>query len=305
MFRSVLRIVVGVLLWGFIAASPARAADDTLLKPFVLGNTPAGNLEQVVTAVKGALKAQGFEDVGSYAPYPGALVIAVTSPELKAAAAKSEHGGFGAAQRVAVTQVKGQIQVSYTNPVYMANAYRMADDLKDVAAKLEAALGKKEEFGAKGLTVAKLRKYHYFVSMEYFDDPSVLAEYGSYDEAVKAVEAGLAAGRGGATKVYRVDVPGKQETVFGVALKAATDKDKAMDDKYIMSEIDFRDTKSTAHLPYEMLVSGNKVYALYARFRIAIDFPDLSMVGSNSFMNIMSSPEAIRKALVKAAGGKS
>jgi hypothetical protein len=28
------------------------------------------------------------------------------------------------------------------------------------------------------------------------------------------------------------------------------------------------------------------------------------MMGSNSFMNIMSSPEAIRKALAKTAGGK-
>lgn len=39
-----------------------------------------------------------------------------------------------------------------------------------------------------------------------------------------------------------------------------------------MSEIDFRDIKSTAHLPYEVLVSGNKVYALYARFSIVISF---------------------------------
>jgi hypothetical protein len=304
MFRFLIRTLLGVFLLGLAGTLPLQAADDTVLKPFVLGNTPAGNMEQVVTAVKDALKAQGFEEAGSYSPYPGATVIVVTSPELKAAAAKSEHGGFGAIQRVAVTDVKGKLQVSYTNPVYMANVYRMAEDLKNVSAKLEAALGRKEEFGAKGLTAEKLRKYHYMFGMEYFTDPSTLAEYGSYDEAVKAVEAGLAAGRGGTSKVYRVDIPGKQETVFGVGLKAASDKDKAMDDKYIMSEIDFRDTKSTAHLPYEMLVDGNKVYALYARFRIAIDFPDLSMMGSNSFMNIMSSPEAIRKALVEAAGGK-
>ena len=304
MFRFVTRTLLGVFLLGLVGTLPLQAADDAVLKPFVLGNTPAGNMEQVVTEMKGALKAQGFEEAGSYSPYPGATIIVVTSPELKAAAAKSEHGGFGAVQRVAVTDVKGKLQVSYTNPVYMANAYRMAEDLKDVSAKLEAALGRKEEFGAKGLTAKQLRKYHYMFGMEYFTDPSVLATYGSYDEAVKAVESGLAAGRGGTSKVYRVDIPGKQETLFGVGLKAAGDKDKAMDDKYIMSEIDFRDTKSTAHLPYEMLVDGNKVYALYARFRIAIDFPDLSMMGSNSFMNIMSSPEAIRKALVQAAGGK-
>ena len=142
------------------------------------------------------------------------------------------------------------------------------------------------------------------IGMEYFIEPSVLAEYGSFEEAAAAVEAGLAAGRGGVTKVYRIDVPDKKEVVFGVAMKGATEADKYMDDKFIMSVIDFKDIRSTAHLSYELLVSGNKVYALYARFRIAVSFPDLSMMGSNSFMNIMKSPEAIRKALTQAAVGK-
>jgi len=47
-----------------------------------------------------------------------------------------------------------------------------------------------------------------------------------------------------------------------------------------MSEIDFKDLRSTAHLPYDILVFGNKVCALYARFRIAVSFPDLSMRGT-------------------------
>lgn len=303
MLRTVFKNFFGAALLALIHALPVYA-DDVLLKPFILATTPAGNMEAVVATVKTTLMAQGFEEAGSYSPYSGATIIIVTSPELKAVAAKSELGGFGATLRVAVTEVKGKLQVSYTNPVYMANAYRMADDLKSIAAKLEAALGKGQEFGAKGLTAKKLRKYHYTFGMEYFNDPSVLAEYGSHEQAVQAVEAGLAAAKAGVTKVYRVDVPGKQEVVFGVAMKAPSEKNKSMDDKYIMSEIDFRDIKSTAHLPYEMLVSGNKAYALYARFRIATSFPDLSMMGSNSFMNIMSSPEAIRKALVQVAGGK-
>ena len=32
--------------------------------------------------------------------------------------------------------------------------------------------------------------------------------------------------------------------------------------------------------------------------------PDLKMSGSNSFMKIMESPEAIKKAMIQAAGGK-
>jgi hypothetical protein len=279
-------------------------ADEALLKPFVLGSRAPGTVAEKTDMVKSALIAQGFTIAGEYAPYPDAMVIVATNDELKSNAAKSEHGGFGAAIRVSVTKVKDEVQVAYVNPVYMANAYRMKGDLADVATKLAAALGKQEEFGAKGLTPKKLRSYHYMFGMEYFNEPSVLAEYPSFEEAAAAVETGLAEGRGGVTKVYRIDIPGKKEAVFGVAMKAATDADKYMDDKYIMSEIDFKDIRSTAHLPYEILVSGNKVYALYARFRIAISFPDLSMMGKHSFMNIMKSPDAIRKALTKAAGGK-
>jgi len=281
----------------------AAHADDALLKPFILGSKGPGEVAAKADAAKNALAAQGFTLVGSYTPYPGTTILVVTNDELKENAAQSEHGGFGAMERISVVKTGGEVQVSYTNPVYMANAYRMQSDLRDVAAKMQAALGRMEEFGAKGLTAAQLRKYHYMFGMEYFNEPSTLAEYGSYNDAVKAVEAGLAAGRGGVTKVYRIDIPGKEESVFGVAMKGTGDN-RAMDDRYIMSEIDFKDLKSAAHLPYEMLVSGNKVYALYARFRIAIDFPDLSMMGAHSFVNIMSSPEAIRKALALAAGGQ-
>jgi hypothetical protein len=179
----------------------------------------------------------------------------------------------------------------------------MAGDLKDTAAKLQAALGKIEEFGAKGLTAGQLRKYHYAFGMEYFDEPNEFVKYGSHEDAVKAVEAGLAAGSQGVTKVYRVDVTGKKEVLFGVAMKGAGDS-KIMDDAYIMNEVDFKDVKSAAHLPYDILVSDNKVFAQYARFRIAISFPDLSMMGANSFMNIMKSPEAIREALALTVGGK-
>jgi hypothetical protein len=290
-----------LLLFGIVRAA---GADDTLLKPFVLGSRGPGSVVEKTAEVKTALTAQGFTIAGEYTPYPDAVVVVATNDELKGNAAKSEHGGFGAAIRVSVTKIKDEVQVAYTNPVYMAGVYRMQGDLAGVAAKLAAALGKKEEFGAKGLKAKKLRSYHYMMGMEYFDEPSVLAEHGSFEEAVAALEAGLAAGKAGVTKVFRIDIPGKKEAVFGVAMKAASDADKYMDDKFIMSEIDFKDLRSTAHLPYEILVSGNKVYALYARFRIATSFPDLSMMGSNSFMNIMKSPEAIRKSLTQAAGGK-
>jgi hypothetical protein len=274
-------------------------ADDEILKPFVLASKGAGTVAEKTEQAKAALTAAGFTVAGSYSPYADAAILVVTNDELKKNAADSEHGGFGAIQRVSITKEKNEVQVSYTNPVYMANGYRMKGDLSGVAAGLAAALGKIEEFGAKGMTAKQARKYHYMMGMEYFDEPDVLAEYASYEEAVQAVDAKLTANKNGVTKVYRVDVPGKQESVFGVSMKGATEAEKYMDDRFIMSEIDFRDIKSTAHLPYELLVSGNKVYAMYARFRIAINFPDLSMMGKNSFMNIMKTPDAIRDTLKK------
>ncbi len=275
----------------------AQAA-DAILKPFVLGSKSAVTLAEKSAQVKTALAGAGFTLVGEYAPYAGANIIIVTNDELKSNAAASEFGGYGAVQRVSLTEAGKEVQVSYTNPVYMANVYRMKSDLNGVANSLASALGKVEEFGAQGMTAKQARKYHYMIGMEYFDDPSLLAEYASYEEAVQAVDAKLSGNRYGVSRVYRVDVTGKKESVFGVAMKGSGDS-KYMDDKFIMSEIDFHDVKSTAHLPYEVLVSGNKVYALYARFRIAIDFPDLSMMGKYSFMNIMKAPEAIREALQK------
>ena len=244
------RLTLASLLVIFLLSS--AGADEALLKPFVLGSRGPGTMVEKTADIKAALAAQGFTIAGEYTPYPDAAIIVITNDELRNNAAKSELGGFGAAIRVSVTKIKDEVQVAYTNPVYMANAYRMKDDLAGVAAKLAAALGKKEEFGAKGLTAKKLRSYHYMLGMEYFNEPSVLAEYGSFEEAVAAVESGLSAGRGGVTKVYRIDVPEKKESVFGVAMKGATEADKYMDDKFIMSVIDRIHPPSRKSMPMAM-----------------------------------------------------
>ncbi len=288
-----------MLLSALLLASATHAfAADALLKPFVLASKGAAVLSEKTTQVKTALTKAGFTVVGDYTPYTGANILVITSDELKKNAAASEFGGYGAVQRVSLTDAGGNVQVSYTNPVYMANAYRMKGDLSAVASALAGALGNVETFGAQGMTAKQIRKYHYTIGMEYFDEPSVLAEYDSHEAAVQAVDSKLSSNNNGVSKVYRVDIPGKPESVFGVAMKGSGDK-KYMDDQFIMKEIDFRDLKSSAHLPYEVLVSGKKVYALYARFRIAINFPDLSMMGANSFMNIMKTPDAIRNTLQK------
>lgn len=282
-----------VTLWSL----PALAEGE--MKPFVLASKQAGEKSTLLAELKTKLSGAGFELAGEYSPYPTVTILAVTNESMKTAAAASEYGAYGAVQRVTVTEHKGELQVAYTNPVYMAHVYRLSATLDDVRSNLAASLGDMGEFGpAKGLTAEKLRKYHYKLFMPYLDDPIELAEFDSHADAVAAVENGLAAGNSGTSKVYRIDM-GNNKTLFGVAMTKGNSSDA-----YIMSEIDFKDIRSSGHLPYEILVDGDSAYALPAEFRIAINFPDLSMMGSNSFMNIMSSPDAIKTALAHAAGVK-
>jgi hypothetical protein len=291
-------------VFAFMLLAGNALADDFLM-PFVFAGNKTGDVASVAADVRSKLKAAGFEIVGEYSPYDGADIIIVTTEAQKAHAAESDFGAYGAIDRVAITKNGDNIEVSYTNPVYMAAAYRMATDMADIRAQLEGALGAEYDYGSeKNLTAEDLRKYHYTVMMEYFDDPSVLAEYDSQEEAVKAVEDSLAAGLGATAKVYRVDIPGKDETVFGVALKGA-DAEDCSGDEFIMSRIDKATPRSTAHLPYEIVVSDGTAYALFARFRIAINWPHLPMMASETgatFMNIMCSPGAIEEALIKASG---
>jgi len=296
----------GYKLWAALILSVAAsvvymsalmAAEDEKHKPFTLALKTSGEVVAVAMEVKQKLAAAGFDVVGEYFPYANktAVIIVVTSDALKKAAAKTEFGGYGAAQRVSVTKVNDEIQVAYANPLYWSAAYRMQVDLSALSEKLANTLGKVADFGSEeGLSAKVLAKYQYMFGMEYFDDPSELAEFSSYQEAVNAVESGLAAARGGVTKVYRIDIPGKEQTVFGVAINNAVE---CSGDAFIMNNIDFKPLRSTVHLPYEILVSDDEVYALYARFRIAISFPDLSMIGANSFMSIMCAPSAIEGAL--------
>jgi len=278
-------------------ALPAMA--DGKMMPFVLASKSTGDMGAIAANVKGKLTAAGFDVVGEYSPYDTVTIIAFTNDTLKNAAAASKWGAYAAAQRVSVTKVNGEVQVAYTNPSYLAQAYRLSEDLNGVSQKLASALGDMNSFGPKeGIEAEDLREYHYMFGMPYVDDPDTLAKYDSYADAVAGVEKALANNKAGVSKVYSITLPG-DKTLYGVSMTKGKSSDK-----YIMSEIDFKDLRSSAHLPYEMLVDGNKVYALRAEFRIAINFPDLKMMGANSFMNIMSSPDAIKSALTRAAGGK-
>lgn len=291
-------IILALVLSGM---GQLMAADDEL-KPFILGHVSSDSLSEVHSEVAAKVTGAGFTIVGEYSPYADVEVIVMTNDELKSLASKSEYGGFGAMVRVALTRIDRQVQVSYTNPEYMFYGYRMKGKIDSVTQAVQEALGNEQQFGPDdGETPKKLRKYQYMMFMPKFDDVTEIAEYESQSQAIAAVEAGLAAKKGNTVKVYRIDIPGKEESVFGVGL---TDESAAGSDLTVMTEIDFKPYRSTAHLPYELLVTEGKVIIFDGKFRIALNFPDLDMLGDHSFMNIVGAPGDIEESLTAAAGGK-
>jgi hypothetical protein len=294
---KVAKFVMGSCLFSSLSFS-VMAVDG--LKPFLAAPAQEGSVKDIGDQYKTKLKDAGFSVVGDYAPIAKARVLAVTNDALKKAAAKGERGAYIAAMRVSLNEKDGKVQVSCTNPEYLAAAYHVGVSLQDVKKGLETAVGCNEQFGAGEMSASDIVDYHYAIGMEYLDDVYTLGEFASFDEAKKAVDANLAANAFGVTKVYRIDIPGKSQVVYGVALRTSSvkDGDKNADDKFVMSVLDQGKHSRLAYLPYEIMISGNKVEALHMRYRAALYFPELPMLGDGpSFFKLQASPSAIEAVL--------
>lgn len=292
-------------------ASPVVIAAGGL-EPFVLAaSIDDKTLSAVSAEVEAKLQKAGFDIIGQYSPYDDAVILVFSSTQLRELATRSERGGYGAALRVSITRNNGKIELAYTNPHYWANAYRMQSNVETIATQLKSSLGYEQSFGSGelSLTASDLRKYHYTFMMEYFDDPSVLNYFDSHQQAVAAVRDNLAKKVSASSQVFELklgaDIEERQMTLFGVGL-SGVDQDDCSSDAYIMGRIDKDSPRHSAHLPYEILVYGNQVEALYGRFRIALSWPYLPMMASDTgatFFSIMCAPGAIEDALIAVAGG--
>jgi hypothetical protein len=290
------RLIVAALI-ALTFCVPAVA--DSTYKPFVLASVNEAGLAEQADATVDALESAGFSISGKYQPLENTLVIVATSDALKEIAAASDRGGYAVGQRVSVTERDGKTEVAFVNPVYLQYAYHLGADMQPVFDSLAAALGHVESFGSeKGLTAKTLGKYKYTIGMPKFDDPSELGSFGSFGEAVAAVEKGLATEGDALSQVYRIDIPGKDQAVFGVGMKATgnNEDEEDIDEALLMSVVDFDGPAKAAYFPYEIMVNGTEVEALHMKYRMALHFPDLSMMGAHGFMKLRSSPGAVEDA---------
>jgi uncharacterized protein (DUF302 family) len=274
-----------------------------VFSPYILGATSELGLKESAELVKENLKANDFQVLGEYAPAndKDRWLIVISSESLLYAAGKTGGlTGFAAALRVALTHESGKVLISYTTPQYWLNAY-YRDDYDAVKTLLDPLSGKLEKvmqesgtysgiaFGSeKGLDVDDLRSYKYMMGMPKFHETKELGEFESYKDAIDKVESNLIKGVPDVTKVYSVEVPGKELKLYGFALGGEKGE------SHFLPIIDISEPMHTAFLPYEFLVMGNEVHMLSGRYRIALGFPDLKM---GTFTRIMSIPGDIKDLL--------
>jgi len=282
--------VLALILWAPLALA---------LSPYYSGaKMPAGEVQAVLAQVEARLTKAGFNVVGKYAPsgLPGYGVLVVTDKGLLDVVRKL--GGtsiVGAPIRIGV---KADGSVSYMNLEYWLRAYFRKQfpvaekTVKATQAKLAKALGAGKAFGG-DVDRKDLADYQYMFGMEGFEsDKNVLMEHLAFEDAVKAVQDNLARGTAKTSKVYEIIMPDKQIAVFGVAMNDPKEGEGWW--------VKTAGADNIAALPYEIYVVNNKAGHLFARFRIALGWPE---VGMGSFMRIVEAPGIIHETLTEVAGG--
>lgn len=266
------------------------------LKPYILGAESDQSLEVITQQLKENLHINGFQVIGEYSPAEdnNRLVLVITSKLLLDAVGEiGNYSAFGAILRIAITYEKNIHKISYMNPMYWGNAYyqqhfgkmgprfwettlRLANSMVDIGEPMDIHFGSE-----RGYSPMDLQKYHYMFGMEYFEDRVDLNSFTNFTTAVKTIDANLEAGVPNLNLVYSLKIPGKNLKLYGIGLTGE------LGESHFLPIIDKTSPKHTAFLPYEMLVIDNNVVMLHGRYRIALSFPDLSMM---TFGKIMSTP---------------
>ncbi|ODV09782.1 MAG: hypothetical protein ABT20_09760 [Rubrivivax sp. SCN 70-15] len=268
------------------------------VQPYVTGTPlPAADLPALVSRVEQALRADGFTVVGSHRPrgLDAYASVVVTDPAMLDAVRAA--GGVAIVAAVLRVGIKSDGTVSYMNPDYWYRAtLRSAFDaaqpaIRSVQARLAHALGAGTPFGG-DVPAADLPSYHYMFGMERIESSrNELASFASFDDAVRTVHDNLAKGVARTAPVYEVTMPGAKLALFGVAMN-----DPEHGEAWWVGTIG---PDNVAALPYEIYIVGNKAYALYARYRIALSWPAL---GLGQFMRIARAPDLIQQMLGRVAG---
>ncbi|WP_372766681.1 hypothetical protein [Lutibacter sp.] len=269
------------------------------LYPYIKIGETTETMQQASEKITEALQNNSFTILGSYSPSNKSTlkVIAFTRTDLKNTVVKvTDRGALAAVFKVGLVSKNGKVTMSYTNPEYILRAY-LADNYntyKSTFQKFDADL--KTAFSTVGnefkpfggtVKVQNLKKYHYKITMPYFTDPITLNEFSSFEEGLKIIEANLKAKKGATTTlVYKLVYEKENIAVFGIGLQS-----KEKGESYFLPIIG---EGHIAAMPYEIILQGKKATMLAGKYRLALNWPELTM---GTFMKIMSTPGDIEDTL--------
>lgn len=248
-------------------------ASESVPTDFTASYLPLADLEAKLT--ENGLIVIGQHAINGNDQYTSVIY---TSDDLKKLGRQSGRG-FIAALRILHNAEKQELVAS--NPEYFIRAFfqkEYTDGMEQPVMKaLESALGKMEPTDDE-LSVKKLAKYHFMVSMPYYDDFVCVAKGPSADLMAR-LEANAED-----RIVYKLDINGDGSSMLcGVGLPDGLEK---FNEKL--------ETMDQSHLlPYMVLIENGGANILHAKFFMALSFPQLSMT---EFMKIMSVPGNIEDA---------
>lgn len=291
-------LLAGIFMLGLVFSGLVRAE----FQPFIEGTALPGDVAASAETAREKLATEGFEVVGDYTPTDGVRVLVVTNDTLLDTAARSERGGYGAVLSVALEQTENGTRVSYQHPQYVAHGYRLESDNERVFQEMAKALGAIGYFGAEPISSANLRTYQYAFGLETFEDPVDLGEFDSFNVADRQIASRADSGQFGTELVYRVRVPGRDQVVYGVGMH--TDDPNANGAALVQS-VDHDAPRGYAFLPHPVLLDGTEAETVSLRFRMALFFPDLPMMGGDaSFFKLRKAPDAINKLMIEVVDGE-
>jgi len=290
-----------ISLMAIVIISFESIAQD--LSPYIKIGETNETMQQAFEKITKALESNSFTILGSYSPSNKSTlkVIAFTRTDLKEAVVKvADRGALAAVFKVGFVSLNGKVTISYTNPEYILRAY-LRDNYniyKGVFQKIEADLKTAfstigREFKPFGGTVKaeNLKKYHYKIMMPYFTDPIMLNEFSSFENGKKIIEDNLKAKKGETVLVYKLIFEKENIAIFGIGLQ-----NNVKGEAHFLPIIG---ENNIAAMPYEIILQDKKATMLHGKYRLALNWPELTM---GTFMKIMSTPgdiEAVLKTVCK------
>ncbi len=278
---------IGLLCIALCVPLSVQAQDTAPLQPFVLAATAPAGPSSEVPELRRKLAGEAFEVLAEHVPLGTHRVLILTHADLLRAAAETPRAGYAAVVRVAISRQGDEIEISFTNPVYLAAAFGLTDDLMAMHDALVRALGFERYFGSEdGLSRAQLDGYNRVFGGPEFDDPLDFTAHPNQTLAVLDVERRLNKNNLGFYLIYRIDVPDSEATLFGFGFRPGADEFEGFRQPVLTDLLGHARPARAATLPLELLVHSGQVETLNPKFRWPLFRPDMPLFGDDGYTRL-------------------